>query len=83
MEVSVETPKLFHVYTAGRFGPEKHVGFVWADNNECLKTTTYITFDIVKEPVIPGEEFFKNPHSLNGDAYRKWRNKRRKRWWEV
>ena len=64
--------KLFHIYSTGRFGPEKHIGFVLADNEDCLLITSYIVFDIVNDTKIPNE-FWSNPKSIdNINRYRRW-----------
>lgn len=63
---------LIHIYTMGRFGPEKHLGFILIENCECLKLTSYIGFDVVGEPVVR-EGFFTNPRALSGlKKYRQW-----------
>ena len=64
---------LFHVYTTGRFGPEKHIGIVVADNASCIQESTYVTFDIVKSTVIP-KDFWTNPLAIcNVNKYRRWK----------
>lgn len=65
--------KLFHVYVKGRFGPENHIGFVKADSPACLKTNTYVVWDIVKDTNIP-EDFWTNPLGINGlGEYTRWK----------
>jgi hypothetical protein len=64
--------KLFHVYVKGRFGPESHIGFIIADNPDCLKLNTYKVFDIVKSTDIPAN-FWTNPLGFNNiGEYRRW-----------
>lgn len=64
--------QIFHIYTTGRFGPERHLGFVEAADNSCLKTSTHITFDIVQSPTIP-DGFFRNPLGIQSiKEFRKW-----------
>lgn len=69
----IRKAKLFHVYTTGRFGPERHVGFVIARNAGCIQETTYVTFNISNSLCIP-KDFFTNPLGIgNLNEYRKWK----------
>lgn len=64
--------KLFHIYSTGRFGPEKHFGFVIAENANCIQETTYVTFDIAKSTEI-SKMFWTNPLAIGSlKNYRKW-----------
>ena len=70
--------QLFHVYKFGRFGPEKHIGFILANDPGCIKTTTYCVFDIVKTKSIP-LEFWTNPRGIgNIKKYLKWKRSNEK-----
>lgn len=65
---------LLHIYSLGRFGPERQFGFVIADNADCICQTTYVSFDIVKSKNIPNE-FWTNPKGIGSTKkYRKWKN---------
>lgn len=72
-----DNAKLLHIYTMGRFGPEKLLGFVWARINAIpfRDTSSYLGWDVVKNTDIP-TEFYTNPFSLNGADYRSWRRKK-------
>ena len=68
-------PKLYHVYIAGRWGPEKHVGFVVAANSDCIRGTAYIVWDIVKTIKIPSN-FWKNPLGLvSNQDFKRWKRR--------
>ena len=64
---------IIHVYTSGRFGAENHIGFVIAEDVNCLDLRHYETFDIVKSTVIP-DSFWTNPKSIgNMRTYLEWK----------
>ena len=69
----IRKAKLFHVYTTGRFGPEKHIGFVIARDADCIQETTHVTFNISNSLFVP-RGFFTNPLGIgNLNKYRKWK----------
>lgn len=82
--MNLQSAKLIHIYSMGRFGPERHIGFIITETTtvQCIRDTSNIGWDVVREPIIP-KEFFSNPLSLSGPEYRKWRNKHRVKWWQL
>lgn len=72
--------RLWHVFTYGRFGPEKHIGFLYSDlaGPSCIKQVTGLGISVVKSTEID-PDFFTNPLSIGhtGD-YRKWQRRQRK-----
>lgn len=56
--------QLWHVYTYGRFGPERHIGFIITDNSRmCIRARTHIGVDAVASTEIPSA-FYRNPLSI-------------------
>lgn len=85
--------RLFIIYQAGRFGPEKILGYIVAHNAECILETTYLTYDIIgkvnsmgtlaqqiKEyETAPWAVHITNPKSIGSlQDYRKWQRRIRK-----
>lgn len=67
-----ESALIYHIYTNGRFGPERHLGFIIAHSPACIRISSYIGFDIVQELVVL-EGFFRNPLGIVSlKKYRKW-----------
>ena len=72
-----EMSKLLHVYTSGRFGPERHLGFVECETTQVCCWRTGVAFDIVKSVVIP-RNFFRNPLEIaNIHDYYRWCRKQK------
>lgn len=66
--------KLIHIYTMGRFGPEKLIGFVWGRMSVIpfKDNSSHIGWDVVKSRDIPSN-FYRNPLGIgNLMDFRKW-----------
>lgn len=70
--------RLWHIYQDGRWGPERHIGFVIARGLDCIRVRTGVGIDAVKSTEID-PAFFTNPLSLDGPDYRKWRRRQRRK----
>jgi len=63
-------PKLFIIYSSGRWGPEKIFGYIVAKDAGCIRGTTYKVWDVIGEAEDDLQRQIKEYHEMSPRAVR-------------